>query len=317
MPAEAVDPAGATIAPGLIQIDTGYLRAGHTSAYLVIDNGRAAIIDTGVGHSVPRILSCLDANGLDRDAVDWVIPTHVHLDHAGGAGGLMAALPSARLGVHPSGEPHMVDPARLEAGVRALYGDAFFDREYAPLTPVLAARTVSLDEGATVSVGSRRLDVIHTPGHAWHQLGLFDSASAVFIAGDAFGASYPGYAEDASPFLIPVVPPPHFDPDAYYRTLARIRALQPRRVAPAHFPVIDAPRAAADRLQAMLEAAVEWTGQAASSEDLLQRLIRGWAQWLPAGIDSAAFERDFDLDLWLTAEGLWHWRQKQARRAAR
>lgn len=317
MPAEAADPAGVTIAPGLIQIDTGYLRAAHTAAYLVIDNSRAAIIDTGVGHSVPRILSCLDANGVDRDAVDWVIPTHVHLDHAGGAGGLVAALPSARLGVHPSGEPHLIDPTRLETGVRALYGDEFFDREYAPLTPVSATRVVSLDEGESLTVGARKLDVIHTPGHAWHHLSLHDPLSAVLIAGDAFGASYPGYAEGASPFLIPVVPPPQFDPQAYYRTLARIRRLQPRRVAPAHFPVIDAPAIAVDRLQAMLEAAVDWTGQADSSDHLRQRLVEGWAQWLPEGIRPAAFERDFGLDLWLTAEGLWHWRQKQARRATR
>lgn len=317
MSAVAMETTGETIAPGLIQIDTGYLRAAHTAAYLVIEDGHAAIIDTGVGHSVPRILSCLAGNGIDRGAVDWVIPSHVHLDHAGGAGGLMAALPNARLGVHPSGEPHMVDPTRLESGVRALYGDAFFDREYAPLTPVPPTRITALDDGETVVLGGRELQVIHTPGHAWHQLSLFDEASSVLIAGDAFGASYPGYAEGDTPFLVPVVPPPQFDPDAYRATLARIRALQPRRVAPAHFPIIDAPLAAADRLQAMLEAAVEWSADAQTPDELQQWLVDGWAQWLPADCEQRAFERDFDLDLWLTAEGLWHWRRKQQRRAAR
>lgn len=313
----ATEPGGVALAPGLIRIDTGYLRPAHTACYLLTDAGRAAIIDTGVGHSVPRILDALTDHGVARSAVDWVIPTHVHLDHAGGAGALMDALPEARLGVHPSGASHMTDPSRLEAGVRALYGDAFFDREYAPITPVAEARVVALADGESLSVGGRRLEVIHTPGHAWHQLGLFDPQSRILMAGDAFGASYPGYGSGDSPFLIPVVPPPQFAPEAYRETLARIVALDPWRVAPAHFPVVEAPQTAAGYLQAMLDAAVEWAWTAESRETLQRQLTDGWAEWLPADIDPAAFERDFGLDLWLTAEGLWHWREKTARRRAR
>ncbi|KAF0280483.1 MBL fold metallo-hydrolase [Spiribacter aquaticus] len=308
--------AATEIAPGLIRIDTGYLRPAHTACYLVIDQGRAALVDTGVVHSVAVILEALAASGLDRSAVDWVIPTHVHLDHAGGAGPLMQALPAARLGVHPSGVDHLVDPGRLEAGVRALYGDAFFDREYAPLVPVDPTRIVALEDGAMVATGARQLQVIHTPGHAWHHLSLLDADRSVFIAGDAFGAGYPGYAEGAAPFLVPVVPPPQFDPDAYRQTLERIRDIDPRYVAPAHFPLIEAPRAAADRLQTLLDAAVDWTLECDSLDDLQRRLVSGWAEALPAGADRAAFERDFGLDLWLTVEGLWHWRRKKARRAS-
>jgi glyoxylase-like metal-dependent hydrolase (beta-lactamase superfamily II) len=314
---QATESGWETLAPGLIQIDTGYLRASHTACYLVIDAGRAAIIDTGVGYSAPRILDVLTEHGLARSAVDWVIPTHVHLDHAGGAGALMDVLPEARLGVHPSGASHMVDPSRLEAGVRALYGDAFFDREYAPISPVDERRVVPLADGEWLSVGERRLEVIHTPGHAWHQLGVFDLESRALMAGDAFGASYPGYGTDDSPFLIPVVPPPQFAPEAYRETLTRIVALDPCWVAPAHFPVVKAPQTAARYLRAMLDAAVEWAWTAESRETLLRQLTDGWAEWLPADCDPSAFERDFGLDLWLTAEGLWYWREKAVRRRDR
>lgn len=310
-------PAAATvIAPGLVRIDTGYLRPAHTACYLVIEASRAAIVDTGVGHSVPVILDTLADYGIDRSAVDWVIPTHVHLDHAGGAGPLMQALPEARLGVHPSGVDHLVDPTRLEAGVRALYGDAFFDREYAPLIPVARERIVALDDGAVAAIGARRLEVVHTPGHAWHHLSVLDADRSILLAGDAFGASYPGYTEGAVPFLVPVVPPPQFNPDAYRQTLERIRDIAPHCVAPAHFPLIEAPAAAADRLQRLLDAAVDWAERSESVDELQQRLISGWAAALPAGSDQTGFERDFGMDLWLTAEGLWHWRQKKARRAS-
>jgi glyoxylase-like metal-dependent hydrolase (beta-lactamase superfamily II) len=316
MAASAATPAATTIAPGLVRVDTGYLRPAHTASYLVIEGGRAAIVDTGVGRSAAVILEALSTHGIDRAAVEWVIPTHVHLDHAGGAGPLMDALPNARLAVHPSGRDHLVDPSRLEAGVRALYGDAFFDREYAPVVPVPSERIVALADGDRLDLAGRPLDVVHTPGHAWHQLSVLDTDRSVLIAGDAFGASYPGYAEGATPFLVPVVPPPQFDPAAYRQTLERIRGLQPRSVAPAHFPLIDAPAAAADRLESLLDEALDWTAQAESVDDLQQRLIDGWAASLPAGASRAAFERDFGLDLWLTAEGLWHWREKKARRAS-
>ena len=305
------------IAPGLIRCDTGYMRAGHTACYLVLDQDRAAIIDTGVGASVPGILDALARRGVRREAVDWIIPTHVHLDHAGGAGALMQALPNARLGIHPSGAEHMADPTRLEAGVRSLYGDAFFDREYAPLTPVARERIDALEDGATVFVGKRPLDVLHTPGHAWHHLSVSDVTTAVLIAGDAFGASYPGYVQERGLFLVPVVPPPQFDPAAYRSTLARIVALAPSQVAPAHFPLIHNVDAAASLLEAMLDAAIEWTWQAASAADLNQRLLDGWCRWLPADATREQLERDFGLDIWLTSEGLWLWRSKEEKKAAR
>src|SRR5690606_16363036 len=117
-------------------LDTGFgERPAFCAAYLVAEAGRAALIDCGTLHSVPRMLAALDAAGVARDAVDYLIATHVRLDHAGGAGALLRELPAARLVVHPRGAPHMLDPARLIASARQVYGDALFDRAYGGLVP--------------------------------------------------------------------------------------------------------------------------------------------------------------------------------------
>ncbi len=304
------------IAPGLLRFDTGYIRQAHTACYVVEDRGCVAIIDTGVGASIPALLQKLEEIGLTRDNVEWVIPTHVHLDHAGGAGALMQALPNARLGVHPSGAEHMIDPTRLEAGVRALYGDAFFEREYAPLIPVPADRVEILEDETDLRVGTRLLDVLHTPGHAWHHLSLLDTASNILIAGDAFGASYPPYVGEQHAFAVPVVPPPQFKPEAYQATLQRIVELLPTAVAPAHFPLIHDVPAMAQQLSEMLDAGIEQTMQAASKAELKERLQTAWARWLPPGCAKEDFIKDFDMDIWLTAEGMWLWREKQEKKKA-
>ena len=117
--------------PSIHTIDTGFMQRGSfDAAYLVVENGRAAFIDCGTGLAVPAMLAALQRAGLAVDAVDWLILTHVHLDHAGGAGLLMQQLPHARLVVHPRGAPHMIDPTRLIAGATAVYGAEEIARSY-------------------------------------------------------------------------------------------------------------------------------------------------------------------------------------------
>ena len=128
---------------GIYAIDTGFQRPRFDAAYLLVEDGRAAFIDTGTNHAVPRLLAALDALQLPRSAVDWVIPTHVHLDHAGGAGLLMQSLPEARLLVHPRGLRHMLDPSALYQGAMALYGEAEMQRSYGQLQAIPASRAAS------------------------------------------------------------------------------------------------------------------------------------------------------------------------------
>ena len=142
LPAHTVDLGG-----GVFQIDTGFQRPLFDAAYMIIDSGRAAFVDTGTQFAVPRLLEALAANGLDVAQVDWVIPTHVHLDHAGGVGGLMQALPSAKLLVHPRGLRHLLDPSALYQGALAVYGQEEMDRSYGQLQGVPEARAMASHDG--------------------------------------------------------------------------------------------------------------------------------------------------------------------------
>ncbi len=205
-------------------IDTGFGRPRSVAAYLVVDSGRAAFIDTGHNFAVPRLLAALDALGLSRDAVDWVIPTHVHLDHAGGAGALMQQLPRAQLLVHPRGAPHMVDPGALQAGATAVYGAEEVARCYGALVPVPAARVTTATDGMTTTLGSRLLECIHTPGHARHHLCVWDARTQRWFTGDTFGLSYPELTNHNGPLMLLTTPPVQFDPEPFKQSIARLIA---------------------------------------------------------------------------------------------
>ena len=118
---------------GVHAIDTGFHRPHFDAAYLIVERGRAAFVDTGTNFSVPRLLAALDDLGLGPDAVDFVIPTHVHLDHAGGVGLLMQSLPRAVVLAHPRAERHLIDPTALYQGALAVYGEAEMARNYGVL----------------------------------------------------------------------------------------------------------------------------------------------------------------------------------------
>ena len=145
---------------GIHAIVTGFHRALFDASYLIVEHGRAAFVDTGPNESVPRLLAALDALGLARDAVDYVIATHVHLDHAGGVGALMAQLPAAQLVVHPLGAPHLLDPARLMASARGVYGDAEVARAYGDVRGVPADRMLRTEDEMTLDFAGRPLTFI-------------------------------------------------------------------------------------------------------------------------------------------------------------
>src|SRR5450759_2169912 len=125
---------------GISAIDSGYQRPLLDAIHMIVEGGRVAIIDTGVNSSVPRVLAALRDKGLRPEQVDYVILTHIHLDHAGGAGLLLAQLPNARLTVHPRGARHMVDPGKLIAGTIAIYGKEPTRRMYGDILSVPAER---------------------------------------------------------------------------------------------------------------------------------------------------------------------------------
>ncbi|HEY6512307.1 MAG TPA: MBL fold metallo-hydrolase [Burkholderiaceae bacterium] len=228
---EFVEPLG----DDLFVIDTGFERPQFDAAYLVVDSGRAAFIDTGTNHAVPRLLAALQALSLPREAVDWVIATHVHLDHAGGAGLLLQSLPHARLVVHPRGERHMVDPRVLYAGATAVYGEAEMARNYGRPLGVEASRVTVTADASTLMLGTRPLEFVHTPGHARHHHCIWDARSRTWFTGDTFGLSYPQLVSHNGRWITPTCAPVQFEPEPLKASVARLLERDPAALCVTHY----------------------------------------------------------------------------------
>lgn len=220
---------------GIFTIDTGFHRPEFCAAYLIKEAGHAAIVDCGTNHCVPRMLAALEAQEVPREAVDWLILTHVHLDHAGGAGALLRELPNARLVVHPRGAPHMIDPARLIASAKAVYGEEEFERSYGELIPVPAERVVVAEDGHVVDLAGRPLLCVDTPGHARHHLAVWDARSRSWFSGDIFGLSYREFDTAQGAFVLPTSSPVQFEPEVMQASIRRMLAEQPEAVYVTHF----------------------------------------------------------------------------------
>ncbi|MGH8132121.1 MAG: MBL fold metallo-hydrolase [Steroidobacteraceae bacterium] len=228
---------------GITAVDTQYLYPGHAAAHLIEDSGRAAFVDVGTNDSVPYLLAALAELGIARDAVDYLFLTHVHLDHAGGAGRLMRELPNARAVLHPRGAPHMIDPARLIAGSKRVYGEARFARLYGELVPIPAPRVRVVGDGERIALGGRTLELIHTPGHALHHYAVIDEAHASIFSGDTFGISYRALDTANGAFITPSTTPTQFDPEQHLASVDRMLAYRPESVYLMHFSrVTDLPR---------------------------------------------------------------------------
>lgn len=219
---------------GISVVDTDFVRPRFDASFLIVENGRAAFIDTGPNSAVPLLLAALEAHGLERDAVDYVIPTHVHLDHAGGAGLLMQQLPRAKLVIHPRGARHMIDPSVLMEGVRAVYGAEVADRDYGQLAPVPEERVITTKDGMVIELGGRPLLFADTPGHARHHHCIWDEASRGWFTGDTFGIVYP----ELAPYIVPATAPVQFDHRALHESVARLLAKRPEFMYLTHYGAV-------------------------------------------------------------------------------
>ncbi|QKT02941.1 MBL fold metallo-hydrolase [Ectothiorhodospiraceae bacterium 2226] len=306
---------------GVFLIDTGFQRAELAAAYLVVGDGRAAFIDTGPGRAAEHLLNALAFAGVARQAVDYVIPTHVHLDHAGASGALMAQLPDARLIVHPRGAPHLVDPRRLWEGAVAVYGEQAMRDDHGELVPVPAERVQAAEDGERLALGRRVLEVLHTPGHARHHLCVYDPYTRGLFTGDTFGLSYP----EARPLIFPTTTPVQFEPEVWQETLTRMMAMQPARAYLTHYGVLEEPSAEAADLRRLIDAhaalarAVEREADtAAALRAGLRRLLHEEARRRGSALAGQALEQRYAMDLELNAQGLEVWlaRRRRAGEAA-
>lgn len=239
---------------GISAVDAGYVRPQRAAVHLIVEAGRAAVVDCGTAHSVPRILAALQAQEIEPAAVDYVILTHIHLDHAGGAGALMQALPHARLAVHPRGVRHMADPTALIAGAAGVYGLERVQALYGDILPVPTERIVATPDGTRLSLAGRTLSFYETLGHARHHVSIHDERSGRVFAGDTFGLSYPELDEDGRQFLFITTSPVHFDPDAYHRSIDLIASLASDAVYLTHYSELRAPHSHVATLHWLVDA---------------------------------------------------------------
>ncbi|MBS1174624.1 MAG: Beta-lactamase-like protein [Burkholderiaceae bacterium] len=220
---------------GIYCIDTGYARPQLAAMYLIVENGRAAFVDTGSNDSIPNALEALAQLGLSVDAVDYVILTHIHLDHAGGAGLMMQKFPNAKLVVHPRGARHMAEPSKLIAGVTAVYGAEYVTKMYGEILPIAAERIIEAADKTTISLNGRELLCIDTPGHARHHICIIDQKIQGIFTGDMFGLSYRELDTDGRAFIFPTTTPTQFDPDEMRASIARLLSYQPTAMYLTHF----------------------------------------------------------------------------------
>ena len=203
-------------------IDCNYVHPEVAAAYLMVEGKSAAFVENNTSHAVPRLLKELDEVGLTPEQVEYIIITHVHLDHAGGTSALVEACPNAQVLAHPRASRHVINPDRLVASARQVYGDRLFDELYGQIEPVAENRVRSMGDEESVKLGERELTFFHTRGHANHHFCIHDSHTNGIFTGDSFGIGYPGLQSGSRPFLYPSTTPTDFDPDEARKSIRKI-----------------------------------------------------------------------------------------------
>lgn len=225
---------------GIYCIDSGYVQNQYCAIYLLKEGDEVAIIETGTNHTIDRVLAVLADLAINRDQVKYVIPTHIHLDHVGGASGMMALFNQARLIIHPRGARHVIDPSRLIEGSISVYGEALFKRLYGDIKAIDESRVDIASDLETFSLGNRGLVFIDTPGHARHHFCIYDAKSNGIFTGDTFGLSYP-VMKNHRHGLMPSSSPVHFDADALLTSIDRLLEYSPDFMYLTHFGQIEKP----------------------------------------------------------------------------
>ncbi len=242
---------------GITCIDTEHMRKDFVAAYLIEDEGRAAFVDTGCYLSVPTLLATLNAKNIKRENVDYILLTHIHLDHAGGAGELIKHLPNAKVYVHEYGAAHLIDPSKLRAGVIGVYGELFFKQFLGDLIPTPEDKVIIAKDGDTITLGNRILKFIDSPGHARHHVCIWDEKSQGLFSGDTLGVSYREFDTDQGELIFPPTTPVQFDPKVWKDTIRHLMSFKPKYAYLTHFNRIEFTSQSADMLIQHIDGFVE------------------------------------------------------------
>jgi len=304
-------------ADGITAVDTEYVRPQMDASHVVVSGSRAAIVDTGPNTAVPLILGALRELGLAPESVDYLFLTHVHLDHAGGAGALMRALPNATAVVHPRGAPHMIDPAKLITGTRAVYGEALYSKLYGDILPIAAERLKIAQDGARLDLAGRTFECVHTPGHALHHQAIVDHGANGIFTGDTFGVSYREFDTANGAWIMPTTTPTQFDPAQLKASIIRLMQFRPCKLYLTHYSEVgDCPRLANDMVNAIEEfvrIARASDGDVGRIQGELRRFGHERLREHGCLMSDAQIDAILDKDVELNAAGLLAWLQREGR----
>lgn len=302
---------------GIVAIDTEYARPLQDASHLIVENGHAAFVDTGVNSSVPLLIDALAQQDLDVGDVDTVYVTHVHLDHAGGAGLLMQQLPNAKCVLHPYAARHMIDPARLVAGTEAVYGKEQTLQIYGTIMPIKESRIVIAENEQWFELNGRALQTIHTEGHARHHYVLNDPHSKGVFTGDSFGVSYRELDTARGEIVFPTTTPVQFDPQEAHKAVDRIMACGPEQLYLTHYSRVSNLERLAMEMHEGIDAYVEMALKHAHEDNRAEALQSSMFEYYAHRLAEHGYKDDREamrsvlgIDLDLNTQGLEVWLER-------
>lgn len=304
------------IADGISVIDSGYFSKDFAAIYLLRQGNEVAIIETGNKYSATNVQKALEMDGLSFSDVSYIIPTHVHLDHAGGAGELMNRCQNAQLIVHPRGARHMIDPSKLIAGAIAVYGEANYKKLYGEIIPIDSSRVIEADDNFILDFEGRELKFIDTPGHARHHFCIWDEITGSMFTGDTFGVSYREFDKGNEVYIFPSTSPVQFDPEALIKSIEKLITYRPKRVCLTHFSAIEPTNKVVDQLidgiHFVSSLAKEYASHREAEEIIEDEMMSYFLKGIKkVGNDDLEFCRDrLKLDVEINTQGLIYWQQK-------
>ena len=303
------------IVDGISVIDSEYYSKDFAAIYLLKQKNKVIIIETGTNYSVPYVKEALSQIGLSFSDVSYVIPTHVHLDHAGGAGLLMMQCQNAALVVHPRGARHLIDPSKLVAGAKAVYGENKFKEYYGEIFPIDANRVIQADDNFILDFDGRELRFIDTPGHARHHFCIWDKATKSMFTGDTFGISYRDLDHQDELYILPSTSPVQFDPEALIQSINRIMEFKPERVCLTHFSAIKPTKKATNKLIESIHFVSNLAIKYADKNDSESIIYTKMMDYFLEGLNEIGFQNNdyakdrLSLDVLINTQGLIYWQK--------
>ncbi len=300
---------------GIVTLDTECPREQMVSSHLILEHDEAAFVDVGTTKNLPQLLEALVELDIKTEEVTAIFLTHIHLDHAGAAGTLMAKCPNAKLIVHPRGARHMVDPSLLIAGSKKVYGAEVMKENYGEIRPVPEERVVIAEDNFEFDLAGRILKCVHTPGHAKHHYCLWDQKSESFFTGDTFGLAYPEFTTEKGPLILPTTTPIHFDPEALEQSILALMSYAPKALFLTHFGRVEQPKKLAPVLIKRIKESVSIAMHHKSKQEgryqaIYEAMMKTWLEWAKEHgvlLEKEAMRELLHMDVDVNTQGLEHW----------